>query len=387
MKIGIEAQRLLRSKKHGMDIVALELIKALQEIDHEHEYVIFTRPGPDAGCIPEAANFKVKLVDGWSYPYWEQVALPRAVAEEGIDLLHCTNNTAPIFISVPTVITLHDIIYLENKSIIPTGGNLYQNAGNVYRKYVVPSVIKRCSHILTVSNFERDRISTHFKMEAGRISTVYNAVGNHFSISSNEDIKEGIRLKYGLPEKYIFFLGNTAPKKNLKGVLEAFIEYASTSDDPVPLVIADYDQGLLERYLENSEKSSISNMIRVLGYVDNTDLPLIYEMAELFLYPSFRESFGIPILEAMACGTPVVTSQTSAMPEIAGGAAYLVDPKSPMDMVKSISDILQNAVLRESLCEKGLQRAQQFSWKRSAERVREVYAALVSEEVVIPVLS
>lgn len=140
-------------------------------------------------------------------------SLPRAVAKEGVDLLHCTNNTAPLFISVPTVITLHDIIYLEDRSLIPTGGNLYQNAGNLYRKYVVPSIIRKCNHILTVSNYEKSRISLHFKLDPGRITTVYNAAGEHFSSESKDQPKESIKDRYGLPEKYIFFLGNTATQE------------------------------------------------------------------------------------------------------------------------------------------------------------------------------
>ncbi len=227
----------------------------------------------------------------------------------------------------------------------------------------------------------------HFKLDPGRITTVYNAAGEHFSSESKDQPKESIKNRYGLPEKYIFFLGNTAPKKNLQGVLKAFIEYTYMTENPTPLVIADFDRQQLEKFLETTDNTSLSNLIHVLGYVDNKDLSSIYQMADLFLYPSFRESFGIPILEAMACGTPVITSQTSAMPEISGGAAHLVDPSSPSDIARAINMILGNPAMHEDLHVKGFRRASDFSWQRSAERVNEVYAAIHSEEVVIPAMS
>ena len=153
MKIGIEGQRLFRKKKHGMDMVALELIKNLQEIDHKNEYVIFVKPDEDDTCIPDAPNFKVvELISKWGYPGWEQIALPKAAFQEGCDVLHCTSNTGPLFCKVPLVTTLHDIIYLESISLFKKEGSWYQKLGNMYRRYFVPPVIKKSKKVITVSN-------------------------------------------------------------------------------------------------------------------------------------------------------------------------------------------------------------------------------------------
>ena len=162
MKIAIEGQRLFRTKKHGMDMVVLELINELQKIDHENEYVVFVKPDVDKETLKNTANFKIVELPGGPYPTWEQFALPKAAKKEGCDILHCTSNTAPINPGMPLIVTLHDIIYLEGISIFKKGGTWYQKFGNMYRRYVVPAVVKKSDKIITVSNFEKNRIKEFF---------------------------------------------------------------------------------------------------------------------------------------------------------------------------------------------------------------------------------
>jgi hypothetical protein len=182
MKIGIEGQRLFRKKKHGMDMVALELIKNLQQIDLHNEYVIFVRPDVDNTCIPEAPNFKVVELDSpGGYPGWEQWALPRAAKAEGCDILHCTSNTGPVNSPVPLVTTLHDIIYLESISLFKKEGSWYQKLGNMYRRYIVPPVIRRSKRVITVSNYEKKRINQYFGLQEHRLRAIYNGVGSTLS--------------------------------------------------------------------------------------------------------------------------------------------------------------------------------------------------------------
>lgn len=171
MKIAIEAQRIFRTNKHGMDFVALESIRELQKIDKENEYFIFVSPGEDH-CLEETSNTHIVEVKCPTYPLWEQVALPRAVAKIRPDLLHCTSNTAPIHCPVPLVLTLHDIIFLEPKQ----GGNTswYQNMGWHYRRLVVPRILPKCKRIITVSHFERDRIREALCLPKEQIMAIYN---------------------------------------------------------------------------------------------------------------------------------------------------------------------------------------------------------------------
>ena len=150
MKIGIEAQRIFRSNKHGMDYVVLQEILHLQQTDLRNEYFIFVKPGPDH-CVKDTFNFHVIEVNCPSYPLWEQWALPRAAKDAGVDILHCTSNTAPIFTSIPLVLTLHDIIFLEPRD--KSNKSLYQNMGWLYRRLVVPRILGKCRRIITVFYF------------------------------------------------------------------------------------------------------------------------------------------------------------------------------------------------------------------------------------------
>jgi len=376
MKIGIEGQRLFRQKKHGMDMVALELIRNLQAIDCVNEYVLFIKPDVDDKVISETGNFKIVKLKSGFYPFWEQIALPKAAKKAGCDLLHCTSNTAPIFSTIPLVVTLHDIIYMETGliKILQGSGTPYQKFGNVYRKLVVPQILKKCRKIITVSHFEKNRIAQFFGIsDSTQLTAVYNGVSEHFKPITNEQELSRVQKKYGLPEYYFFFLGNTDPKKNTKGVLKAFSDFLMESDSNYFLVMIDYDKNELEKLLQEIGNPKLLERIILTGYVVNTDLPAIYSLSRIFLYPSLRESFGIPILEAMACGTAVITSNTSSMPEVAGNAAILINPFKTEEITSAMIRLINDKVLCNNLKNEGLSQAAKFSWKNMAKRVLDIY--------------
>jgi len=372
MKIGIEGQRLYRPKKHGMDMVALELIKNLQLIDKVNEYVIFVKPDADNTCIPAAPNFKIVELGGGPYPTWEQIALPKAAENEGCDILHCTSNTGPIFCKVPLVTILHDIIYLESVSILKKGGTWYQKFGNMYRRWVVPTIAKKSVRVVTVSNFEKERIKNFMGLGSNLVA-IYNGVGEHFKKIEDAKILSEAKLKYKLPDNFMFFLGNTDPKKNTPNVLKAFAEFNADSKTKYKLVMLDFEENALLQILKDINHSELRSDIVMTGYVPNAEMPAIINQCKVFLYPSLRESFGIPILEGMACGVPVITSNTSSMPEIAGDAAAIVDPLKPEQIVEAIKKIVSNEPYCKVLCEKGMLRSNDFSWKRMAEKYLDLY--------------
>lgn len=378
MKIGIEGQRLYRKKKHGMDMVALELIKNLQVIDKENEYVIFVKPDEDNNCIPKADNFKVIELGGGPYPTWEQFALPKAAAAEGCDILHCTSNTGPIKSKVPLVTILHDIIYLESVSIFKKGGTWYQKLGNMYRRWVVPPVARKSKRVSTVSNFEKDRIK-NFMGLGDNLVAIHNGVGEHFQPVTDQETLSKAKEQYALPDNFMFFLGNTDPKKNTPNTLKAFADFNKKSEIKYKLVMLDYEENALRKILSDIGCPEIREDIHLTGYVVNTDLPAIISQCKVFLYPSLRESFGIPILEGMACGVPVITSNTSSMPEIAGDAALIVDPHKSEEITSAIQKIVDNEEYREELCKKGVERAKIFSWKNMAKEYLKLYEEVYSE--------
>ncbi|MCF8233941.1 MAG: glycosyltransferase family 4 protein [Bacteroidales bacterium] len=374
MKIAIEGQRLFREKKHGMDMVALELIKQLQQIDKKNEYVVYVKPDSDK-CLDDTDNFRIVELGGGPYPTWEQNALPKAARKDRCDILHCTSNTAPVNSKVPLIVTLHDIIYLESIAIFKKGGTWYQKLGNMYRRLVVPRVISRSKKIITVSHFEKNRIREFFGWPKNdpRLVAIYNGVSEHFKVIEDEIELKRVKDKYKLPDKFFFHLGNTDPKKNTIGVLEAYSNYIKESEDKIPLLMLDFDRQELNKMLASIGDKKLMEHIQLTGYIVNTDLPAIYNLCEIFLYPSLRESFGIPMLEAMRCGTPVITSNTSSMPEVSGGAAMIVDPFQHIQITEAIFTLLNDEKTKDRIIKEGFEQAAKFSWKAMAENVLDLY--------------
>lgn len=373
MKIGIEAQRIFRKNKHGMDYVVLQEIKELQKIDTANEYFIFVKPGEDR-CLEETQNFHIIELKCPSYPLWEQVALPIAAKKNKVDILHCTSNTAPIWCSTPLMLTLHDIIFLEPRD--KNNKSLYQNMGWLYRRIVVPKILNKCKRIITVSNFELNNIISKLNIPKQQMAMVYNGYNNWFRPIENV---EDVTSKYIDKTGYFFFLGNTDPKKNTERTLIAYSKYLKMSKIKRKLLIADLKSQHLEEIISRKGLDDIKDNVVLTGYVVNSDLPYIYNGAFTFLYTSLRESFGIPLLEGMACGTPVITSNTSSMPEIGGKNAALINPESSDEIAAMMLKIENNSDFRKEIITNGLERAKLFSWKNTATNLLKLYEEVYKE--------
>lgn len=373
MRIGIEAQRIFRKNKHGMDYVVLQEILQLQEMDHDNEYFVFVKPGPDR-CVKDSDNVHIIEINTPSYPLWEQYALPRAAKKARVDLLHCTSNTAPIRCDIPLVLTLHDIIFLEPRD--KQNKSLYQNMGWLYRRLVVPRIIGKCRCIITVSNFELNNIVNKLHIPQQRMAMIYNGYNDWFRPTTDE---QDIYRKYIEEKGFLFFLGNTDPKKNTERTLVAYSRYLDRSNVKRPLLMADLDREYLNDIISRNHIENIREKIKMPGYIPNSDLPYIYNSAFAFLYTSLRESFGIPLLEAMACGTPVITSNTSSMPEIGGKEAILVNPEKADEIADMLIQLETNKTFYQQQKEWGLKRAQLFSWRKTAEQLLELYKEVKRE--------
>lgn len=376
MRIGIEAQRLFRPHKHGMDVVALELIRAIQRTDTQNEYFIFVKPDTDHKCLQDTDNVKIVEIPGSNYALWEQLQLPRFAHKYKLDVLHCTANTAPFFCDVPLVLTLHDVIFMEKKER-KSSSSAYQRYGNMYRSWIVPHVTKKATQVVTVSNYEKGQITAQLPLREDKISVVYNGLSTYFRRPSTPAQEALVKQRYHLPAQFLFFLGNTDPRKNLTNVLEAFSKLAEKEEN-IELVIGSLSEQNIENELIKLNLLHLRRRIRCIGYVPDFLLPIIYKQAEVFLYPSLHEGFGLPILEAMSCGTPVVTSTSTAMPEVAGDAAFLVNPYDVNDILRGLEEALTHNTLRSSKVTAGLQRVNQFSWDTSARQMQEIYQSIAS---------
>ncbi|WP_071146347.1 glycosyltransferase family 4 protein [Bacteroides ihuae] len=373
MKIAIEAQRIFRTNKHGMDFVALETIRELQKIDKVNEYFIFVSPGADH-CLSESEKLHIIELKCPTYPLWEQIALPYAISKLEPDILHCTSNTAPLICATPLILTLHDIIFLEQRQ--SASKSWYQEMGWYYRRIVVPRILSKCKRIITVSNFECNRIRTTLQLPVEQIAAVYNGYSSCFS-PDKKDLS--ITKKYIQSEDYLFFLGNTDPKKNTSRVLKSYSIYLQQSTKKRPLLIADLKEEIIDGILEKEEIESIKPYLSFPGYIPNQHLPALYNGAFAFLYPSLRESFGIPMLEAMACGTPIIAGNTSAMPEIAGEGALLVNPFNTEEIAEKLLLLEQNETLYKKQVDYGLERVKLFSWRSAAKALLNIYEKVSSE--------
>lgn len=372
MKIAIEAQRIFRRRKHGMDFVALETIRELQKRNDGNEYYVIVAPGEDR-CLEESPNLSIIELRCPTYPLWEQVALPWVVRKLGVDLLHCTSNTAPLWCPVPLVLTLHDIIYLEPRR--HRSASLYQEMGWHYRRLVVPRILKKCRKIITVSQFECNRIREALRLPQEQLIPIYNGYNPHFRQLPTVDNQ--VVARYIPHTDFLFFLGNTDPKKNTPRVLKAYGRYLEHSQVCRPLLVADLSKEHLQQLLHAEGLEALAPSIYCPGYIPNQHLVTLYNAAFAFLYPSLRESFGIPILEAMACGTPVITGSTSSMPEVAGEEALLVEPTDTEAIAKALWQLEEDPAFYRHQCAYGLQRVKQFSWSQTAaDLVERVYSPL-----------
>ena len=367
MRIGIEAQRIFRKNKHGMDYVVLQEIKELQKMDTQNDYFVFVAPGEDR-CLEESKHVHIIEIGGSFYPLWEQFTLPRAAKEWNIDILHCTSNTAPIWCRIPLILTLHDIIFMEPRN--KSNKSFYQNMGWLYRRLVVPRILKKCRRIITVSNYEKNNIESRLGIPQEKMVMIYNGYNDWFK--PIQDLNQ-VYKKYIDVQGYFFFLGNTDPKKNTERTLIAYSKYLERSNVKRKLLMADLDNEYLKAIIEKNHIENIWRRVVIPGYIVNKDLPYIYNNAFAFLYTSLRESFGIPLLEAMACGTPVITSNTSSMPEIGGPDAILVNPEDPDEIANKMIQLEEDDLFYRKQEDIGIRRAEQFSWRQTAEMLLSVY--------------
>ena len=247
--------------------------------------------------------------------------------------------------------------------------------GWLYRRLVVPRILNKCRRIITVSEYERNNIMRKLDIPERQITMIYNGFNEWF-----RPIEENTVFKQYMPEKgFLFFLGNTDPKKNTERTLVAYSRYLERSNVKRPLLMADLDKDYLNGIISRNHINNIREKIFMPGYIPNKDLPYIYNSAFAFLYTSLRESFGIPLLEAMACGTPVVTSNTSSMPEIGGVNAIVVNPESADEIADMLIKLENDPMFYQEKKEWGMERAELFSWRKTAEQLLDLYEEVRKE--------
>jgi glycosyltransferase involved in cell wall biosynthesis len=295
---------------------------------------------------------------------WEQVVLPTELRRLRLDVLHCPAYVSPIVHGVPTVVTFHDLSFFE----LPEAFN---RSNRFYLQMFSRVSARRARRFIAVSESTRRDLARWLDVDAARVDVVYNGVDERFKPVA-PDVVAQFRLAQGLPERFVFYLGTIEPRKNVGALLEAYA-VARRRGAQEPLVIAggrgwgDLQIGQL------AEKLGIASAVQWVGYVKPEDQPLWYNAATLFAYPSLYEGFGLPVLEAMACGTPVVASNRSSLPEVVGHAGMLVDPTDVEAMGDALYTLLGDDERLAELANRGLAQAGRFTWEQAAKSTIETY--------------
>lgn len=370
MRIGLEISPLALNVS-GIPNYILRLLRGFASIDEENQYFLYTnRPVPFDLGLPD--NFKTVILNKPlpRFQLWFQIELPLRLKKDRIDIFHDLFSRLPLVLSVPGVITVHDLSGYK----MPWFHKRKTHLTNL----MYPTFIKNASEIIAVSKFTADELLSCFPEVSGKTTVIHEAAPPGYSEVTDELELDRIRKKFNLPSKFFMFLGTLEPRKNLSRLLEAFLQVADTI--PHSLVISGAIGWKTKELFNKLKESDKKERIQLTGFVEREDIPGLISLAEAFIYPSLYEGFGLPVLEAMACGTPVITSNTSSMPEISGDAALLVDPLSTASISNAIETLAHDENKRNALREKGLRRAGEFSWERTARETLRVYERVISKE-------
>ncbi len=375
MRIGIDATA-VPPKPMGAGLYIIYLIRELGKLDSPYEFVVFSqdylRP-----YFEHLGSDKIQIV--WlrnMHPalrlIWEQTIFPTWASKMELDLLHSPHYTMPLSLSIPVVVTFHDMIFF-----------IHPEKHTLPKRYFFPWMIRqssrRAKRILTDSENTRQDAIRLLNIAPEKISTVHLGYQDNFREIKDQDLLKAIRSKYHLPEKFIFYAGAIEPRKNVPLLLTVF-EKLAQQNFPHHLVLAGGLGWQYEDVLEQIDTMPIRDRIHRVGHVPYTDLPAFYNLAEIFVYPSVYEGFGLPPLEGMACGTPVITSNISSMPEFVGDAGILVPPNDEVALYQAIRQVLEDETIRQRLVIAGPRRAANFTWKHTAEKTLKIYEQALSLE-------
>lgn len=341
----------------GISNYVRNLLGGFAAVGHEHSYVLYTNR-PVVIDPPLPGNFSIRMV---TLPYprfqaWFQLGLPLRLHRDAVDIFLGSFHRLPLLSTIPSVLTIYDLSGLLLKG--------YHLRSVVTRNSLIPLFVKKARRILAISNFTRDEVIRLFPRVQGRVDVVYSAPSTGLCREEDKTVLNNVRQRLGLPQKYILFLGTLEPRKNLPRLLAAYASIAHLI--PHDLVLTGRMGWKSGPLFELLERENLHNRVHLSGFVENQDLPALLTMADLMVYPSLYEGFGLPVVEAMACGTPVLTSSASSLPEAAGGAAMLADPSSTEDIAAKLLELAQDAGLRTVLSRKGLTRVSELSWEKTA---------------------
>lgn len=364
MKIALNGLQLSKSNT-GVQYYTERLFEELAKVNNPVLEFHLLKPS-DPFFKPEGNIHEINISGRLERIFFEQFILPRYIGRHSYNLFHSTSYISPYFLNLPTILTVHDLLVYDYPA-------LCQSESVVYFRLFLRHSIKKATHIITVSQKVKDDIIRIFNVCPDKINVTHLGINPIFKRVTEGAVLAQIRKKYVIPEKYILFVGNLEPKKNLERLISAFSQLKSAKKIRHKLVIVGKKGWKYDRTLKLIDKLKINEEIILTGYVIEKDLPAIYSMADVFAFPSIYEGFGIPPLEAMACGVPVIVSNTGALPETTGGSCLQVNPYNVDEIAQGINQLITNDNLRQIVVQQGYNWVNKFSWEKTAKKTMEVY--------------
>lgn len=366
MRFAIDAHTIGRHLT-GNEVYVRNLLENYARLDRDSQFYAYVCSEYAAAEVPN--RFEKRSVSANPFVRLGYDLTHRVLADKP-HLLH-VQYTAPLYCPSPFVVSVHDVSYIERPEY-------FTAARRLQLKTTVANTVRRAARVLTVSEFSRQRIMAAYNIAPELIEVIYNAVAPHFRPVQPTVAFTSVSQNFGVQWPYILSVGDLQPRKNQIGLIEAFEELIRHHPQlPHHLVLVGKPTWFAARVYEAAKKSAVSDRIHFTDFVNDEDLLHLYNAAELFVFPSFYEGFGLPILEAQACGRAVACSNTSAMPEVADSAALLFDPNSRTEIVKAMRDLLLDTELRQRMERLGQKNAGRFSWELAARQTLDVYYDVV----------
>jgi glycosyltransferase involved in cell wall biosynthesis len=364
VRIAIDARKL---HDYGIGTYVRNLVSWLARLDHDHEYVVVCRPDDVSFVESLGPRFHACAEKAGNYSLREQISLPLALGRTRVDLFHAPHYVVSPLTRVPFVVTIHDCIHLRFPQYLPN------RLAYSYARTMMRTSARRSRRILTVSEASKQDILHYLHVPSDKVEVVYNALDERLATPPTPEAIAHIRDRYQLDAPFILYAGNIKPHKNLERLVEAYSVLRRRGVTHARLLIIGDEISKYPSLRRLVHRFQLHPHVRFFGFVSDEMLSALYRLASVFVFPSLYEGFGLPPLEAMAAGTPVITSNTSSLPEVVGDAALLVDPMDAGAIADALARVLTDEPLRAALIARGRERVQAFSWERSVARIREIY--------------
>ena len=373
MKIGIDGRAAKWYRGTGIGNYTYQIINSINNLDSLNEYLLFMPENCNTD-IPFNKNFCVRnITENSSESFWDEVNIPNILHDNEVEIYHVPQNGIGLPMDKPCkmVITLHDIIpYKMPETVGPSYLKIFLKQ--------IPQIIPQCDGIITVSNFSKEDIMREFNFPGEKIFVTHLAPEEIYRPYDKKISKLLIKDIYNIEGNFILYIGGFSPRKNIVGLMEAFSKLVLKHKKDLKLVIAGKKGISYELYKKKTEELGISDKVLFPGFIAIDHLPFLYSASELFVYPSFYEGFGLPPVEAMACGVPVIASNTTSIPEILGDNAILINPDAKEDLFEAMWKVLEDKPLREKLITKGFIRSSELSWKSTAQATLKAYSKIAN---------